>query len=126
MELRFHPEQQRCERRGDAYVFAGGSAHLRLEPVTAESLQMEAIELPMSGRHGETSESRLVVRLKRTASHWRSAVALSWSGSEPGVIDVDVEQRGDQWFFRCGSRIIQLDWTTQRASESVMNDSDGK
>jgi len=119
MELRFHPEQQRCERRNDAFLFRGKSAAMRLEPLTHESTRIEAAQLTVTGRHGEENDSMLVVRLNRNAAHWRNAVALSWGKSEQTMLDVDLDVQGEQWVFRCGSRLVSLDWTRGRVSESA-------
>ena len=118
MELRFHPEQQGCERRGEAFVFSGKSTALRIEPLTPEATRIEAAKLPVAGRHGEQNESTLVVRLNRSGAHWRNAVALSWATGQQPMIDVDLEVRGEQWVFRCGSRLVSLDWTNTPARSS--------
>ncbi|MHC4405625.1 MAG: DUF4962 domain-containing protein [Planctomycetota bacterium] len=117
MELRFHPEQQRCERHSEAFVFAGKSAVLRLESLTPEATRIEADKLSVMGRHGEKDGSMFVVRLNRNAARWRNAVALSWAKSQQPMINVDLDVRGEKWMFRCGSRLVSLDWTTGQASE---------
>jgi hypothetical protein len=115
MELRFHPEQQRCEPRNDAFVCAGKSAMLRIESLTPDATDFEATQVAVTGRHGQKNDSMLVVRLKRNAAYWRNAVALSWAMSQQPMIDVDLEMHGEQWVFHCGPRLVSLDWTTGRA-----------
>ena len=44
-------------------------------------------------------------------------MALSWGPNQQPIIDVDLEVRGQQWVFQCGSRQVSLDWTTGQASE---------
>ncbi len=115
LELRFHPEQQQSQREGDAFLFAGKSAMLRLEPLTTDDTQVAAAALELQGRHGEERDTMLTVQLNRHTAQWRNAVALSWSGADQQPIHVALEVRDQQWIFHCGSRSVLFDWTTGEA-----------
>jgi hypothetical protein len=117
LELRFHPEQSRCERDGDAFLFKGKSAVLRLEPLITAAIRIEAAPLAVEGRHGERDETMFAVRLVRNAASWRNAVALSWAEDGQTASDVDVDIHGDQWTFRCGPRLVSLNWQTGQISQ---------
>jgi hypothetical protein len=117
LELRFHPEQQSAGRDGPAFVFSGKSATLRIEPLTSESVQVEAAPLAMEGRHGEKEQTMFTLRLARTADHWRNAVALSWAESGQAVKQVELEPQGDVAVFRSGDRQVSLDWSSGEISD---------
>jgi hypothetical protein len=112
LELRFHPEHRTVQRDGNAFVFAGRSAVLRLEPRAAESTIIDAGDLPAAGRHGERGQSMFTVRLRRRAAHWRSVVALSWTERGRMAPNLDLETRNDEATFRFGDRLVSLNWKT--------------
>lgn len=112
LELRFHPDQQSCRREGDAFLFEGKSAVLRLEPLTTDSVQIDAGPLAMQGRHGEKDMTMYTVRLTRTAAQWRNVVAFSWAPSGQPVQQVEIETQGNVTTFRVGERKIFLHWTS--------------
>lgn len=118
LELRFHPESQDCRREGEAYLCAGKAATLRIEPLTAEAVQVEAAPLEVEGRQGEKGQTMFTVRLVRKAREWRNAVALSWSGSENPPRQVKFESKGSTAVFTCGRRLVALDWATGQAAET--------
>jgi hypothetical protein len=125
LELRFHPEQQRAERDGDAFVFPSQTAVLQLEPLTGEASRVEAAATGVAGRHGEADESLMTVRLTRTTADWRNAVALSWARNPAPPVDVELEQGDHQWVFRCGSQTVTLDWDTGHAAVRATESQDG-
>ncbi|MGI6418898.1 MAG: DUF4962 domain-containing protein [Thermoguttaceae bacterium] len=118
LELRFHPESQDCRREGEAYVCAGKAATLRIEPLTAEAVHVEAAPLEVEGRQGEKGQTMFTVRLIRKAGAWRNAVAFSWSGSESPPRQVTFESKGSAAVFTCGRRQVTLDWATGEAAET--------
>ena len=84
LELRFHPEQQDCERLDDAYLFSGKSAVLRLEPLTPEATRIEAGKLTVSG----TPRRRERVDVRRAAHPNRHPLAQRGGpvlGTEPAA-----------------------------------------
>jgi hypothetical protein len=121
LELRFHPEQQAGRRDGDAFLFSGESAVLRLDPLTPDGAEIEAAELAAEGRHGEKDQAMFAVRLTRKAAQWRNAVALSWAEVGRPVETVRLEQQGDMAVFRCGGRTVSLDRSTGRVDGGQAN-----
>lgn len=117
MELRFHPEQQRCERTGKAFSFQGKTASLRLEPLAPDGARIEAADVAIVDRHGGKDTSMFTVRLTRDGAEWRNAVALSWADRESQPAEVQLDARGEQWIFLCGTRTVSFDWQTRRVSE---------
>ena len=112
LELRFLPERQNGRRDGGAFLFSGKSAVLRLEPLTSESVQVEAGPVAVEGRHGEQDRTMFAVRLHRTAARWRNVVALSWGAADQPVPQVGIETQGDVTVFRSGDRTASLNWTS--------------
>jgi hypothetical protein len=118
LELRLHPEQSRCDRDGEAFVFNGESAVLRIEPLTMEETRVEAGLVAAEGRHGEKGETMFALRFVRTAAAWRHVAALSWADRGRTATDVDLDIRGDQWTFRCGPRAVSLNWRTGQTTQT--------
>lgn len=116
LELRFHPEQQTGRRDGAAFLFEGTQAVLRLEPLTADSVEIEADLLPMEGRHGEEDLTMFTVRLRRTADHWRNVVAFSWSLPSRPAKQIQIRTHGDLTTLHSGGRTVALDWTSSTAT----------
>ena len=116
MELRFHPEQN-GDQRENSYLFTGKSAVLRLTPLTTDAVQVEAGDVPIVDRHGESGVTMFTVQLKHTATTWRNAVALTWTKTGKRPLDVTLDTRGSQWTFQCGLKAITFDWTTKQASQ---------
>jgi hypothetical protein len=119
LELRFHPEEQSGRRDGEAFVFAGRSAALRLEPLTAESIHVDAAPVAAAGRHGEQGQTLFAVRLVRTAAHWRNAVALSWAPAGRPIRKVHLDARGDLAVFRSGDRTVSLNWASGEVADTA-------
>ena len=115
LELRFHPEQQTGRRDGGAFLFEGTSSVLRLEPLTTDSLQIDATPLAMEGRHGEKDLSMYTVRLTRAAAEWQNVVAFSWARSGQPAKQVAVQTQDDVTTFRSGDRVFSVDWSTSAA-----------
>ena len=116
LELRFHPESAIGRKDGDSFVFAGKSALLRLDPLTAEDTAVEAAELPIEGRHGEDGLTMLTVRLTRSATRWRNAVALSWAKAGRPAATVKIDAQADATLLRVGDREVLLNWSTGKLS----------
>ena len=116
LELRFHPESAAGGRDGEAFVFTGKTARLRLDPLTGEDAHIETAELPAEGRHGEKEETMLTVRLSRKAAQWRNAVTLSWATRDKPIKKVRLEPKDDTWTFASDDREAILNWTTGRVS----------
>ena len=116
LELRFHPEQPTARRDGEAFVFTGKSAQLRIEPFTDESTRIEAVALPAEGRHGAKTQTMFAVRLQKTADRWRNLVAFSWGPVGRPVPTVQFEQRGDVMTFRSRGRSLSLDWASGKVT----------
>jgi hypothetical protein len=77
LELRFPPEQQTGLRDGAAWTFESKQARLRVKPLTADSVKIDAAPLTMEGRHGEKDLTMFTLRLTRTADQWRNVIAFS-------------------------------------------------
>jgi hypothetical protein len=122
LELRFHPEQQTGRPDGAGFLFEGESAVLRLEPLTAESVRVDAAPLAIEGRHGERDQTMFTVRLARTADHWQNVVALSWAAAGQPVKQVKIERQGTVTTFRSGDRAVSLDWSTSPAKLGPANE----
>ena len=80
LELRFHPEQE-AVRNGNVFLATGKRATVRLEPLTAEGLQIAAESMPLPGHEDQAKTSMFTIRLNTRRSAWRNAVALSWSAA---------------------------------------------
>jgi len=72
LELRFHPDQQTGRRDGRAFLFEGKSAALRLEPLTPDSVPIDAGPRALEGRHGAKDLTLFTVRLMQTAAQMRT------------------------------------------------------
>jgi hypothetical protein len=115
LELRFHPEQQTGRPDGAAFLFEGKTAVLRFEPLTTDSVEIEAASLAMEGRHGEKDLTMMTLRLTRTTGRWRNIVALSWAPSDRAAAKVTSETHGDVTTFHTGRRSFSLDWANSTA-----------
>jgi len=115
LELRFHPEQQTGRPDGAAFLFEGKTAVLRFEPLTTDSVEVEAASLAMEGRHGEKDLTMMTLRLTRTTGRWRNIVALSWAPSDRAAAKVTSETHGDVTTFHTGRRSFSLDWANSTA-----------
>ena len=108
-ELRFHPEYPASQVDDGTYLSRGKKAVLRLDPLTLGEVQVTAAEMPAKDRDGKQT-SFFTVRLEARKARWRNAVALSWSPVEDTPVRVILEQDGDRWLFKAGSRSVALDW----------------
>jgi hypothetical protein len=111
LELRFHPEQESV-RDGNVFMATGKKATMRLEPLTAEGIQIAGESVPLPGRHNQDNASMFTIRLSTRRALWQNAVALSWSpvGKEPSR--VTLLDTGQKWTFVVKGRNLTLDWTT--------------
>jgi hypothetical protein len=116
LELRFHPEQQTARRDGAAFLFESKTAILRVEPLTADSVEIDAAPLAMEGRHGEKDLTMFTLRLTRIADQWRNAVAFCWAKTGQPVEHVESETQGDMTTFRVGHQCVTLNWTKATAT----------
>ncbi len=112
LELRFHPEQQTARRDGAAFLFEGKAAVLRLEPLTADSVEIEAAPLAMEGRHGENDLTMFTIGLTRTADQWRNVVAFSWKTTGRPVKHVTIQTQGDLTTLASSEHEFMLDWSS--------------
>ena len=116
LELRFHPESAIGRKDGAAFVFAGKSALLRLDPLTTKDTAVEAAEVPIEGRHGEDGLTMLAVRLTRKTTRWRNVVALSWANVGRPVATVQIDVQADATLLRVGDKQVLLNWATGEVS----------
>jgi len=114
LELRFHPEQQKAERRGNAFLMRGKKALLRLEVLTPGGATASAEALPTAGRHGDEGKPMFTIRLQRRGRAWRSAVALSWSAADAEPKAVALTADGDRWTFNASGRRVTFNWRDGR------------
>jgi hypothetical protein len=114
LELRFHPEASQAERVGNAFVAAGASSCLRVEPLTTEGVEVAAEEIEGESRAGQ-SFAMYTIRLSRRAAAWRQATALTWSaaGAEPPAVALDTT--GDRWRFRVEGRGVEFGWSRRES-----------
>lgn len=112
LELRFHLESAISRKDGNAFVFVGKSAALRLDPLTTTDTTLEAAELSIEGRHGEDSQTMLTVRLTRKASQWRNVVALCGAKVGRLVATVQVDAQADATILQIGDKRLLLSWAT--------------
>lgn len=110
LELRFHPEQAAARRDGVAFLLEGKKAILRIEPLTLDSVEVEAAPLKIEGRHSEDNLSLFTLRLSRTADKWRNVVAFSWAPLDQVPAKVGFETNGDTVTFRVGEDSFRLEW----------------
>jgi len=115
LELRFHPEQSRADKEGEAFIMRSNRAVLRFEELTGDGVTVAAENLPAAGREGENDSSLFTLRLSTDRSHWRNAVALSWARADAKPVSVTLKAEGDTWRFTAGARTASLDWKTGKA-----------
>lgn len=117
LELRFHPEATKATRDGAALVIPGKRSVLRIEPLTAEDVEVTAEEVRGEGRKGKEL-SLFTIRLCAERAQWRNAVAFSWSAAGTAPARVTCRPAQDAWTFAAGTRRVALDWRTGEASET--------
>lgn len=115
LELRFHPESERAERDGNAFLVAGAKTSLRLELLTPDGVAASAEKSP-SGSGGKGGEALFAIRLGTEKKAWRNAVAISWAprGSAPPRVGLAV--RGKTWTFTSPRLSVRLDPETGAAT----------
>jgi len=111
LELRFHPEQETV-REGGAFLARGERATLRIEPLVPQGVRITAEPTTLPGERGRKQSSMFALRLAVHGSHWRTAVALSWSAAGVEPARVSLKTDNDRWTFGDGGRTIALDWST--------------
>lgn len=109
LDLRFHPEYAGTPLDGAGILCQGKRAVLRIEPLTAEDVEVSARELTGKDRNGNPA-AMFTVQLTKTASAWRNAVAFTWcaAGQEPAR--VALERGAGRWTFRAGERSFTVDF----------------
>lgn len=112
LELRFHPEQAAVRLPAGAFVADGARTTLRIAPLTDDGVIATYGEVAALGDRQGTDGRLRVVRLTKSASAWRNAVALSW-GRPPA--SVSLMRVGDRWKFEAAGRIVEFDWATSEA-----------
>jgi len=115
LELRFHPEARAVTQEGSVFTAQGEGAALRVEALTTMGVEASAGDIAGEGRHGEQNFSMYTMRLQKSGTGWRNAVALSWSKSGAQPAPVTLSQAGDVWTFATEGRRIIFDWTTGEA-----------
>ena len=115
LELRFHPEQGEATRDGEALLFGGEKAALRLEPLTLEGVAVAAEDVAGEGRHGGGDFRMFTVRLSTERATWRNAVALSWSASAARPAKVALSAEPESWTFTAGERMVVFSWAAGEA-----------
>lgn len=119
LELRFHPEQQGAAKEGSAYLCRGKRADLRVEPLTVEGVKIRNQEMAGQDRHGGSSLHLFTIRLQTDQSHWRNAVALSWTKAGEPPPKVRMKATSGVWTFRTGRERIDFDWDSSAATLRV-------
>ncbi|MBN2505076.1 MAG: DUF4962 domain-containing protein [Verrucomicrobia bacterium] len=116
LELRFHPETNRCARDGEAFVLSGQHALLRLEPLAASGSDAAAEALPARDRLDGDGPPLFTIRLRKQAAQWRAATALSWAPNGQSPKKVTWEGDVHTWRFHAGTNTVDLDWLTAKAA----------
>jgi len=111
LELRFHPEQP-AERQENAFLAQGKQAVLRIEPLTAEGVEVSGEAMPLAARHGRKESGIFALRLRTEQEKWLNAVALSWSRAEEKPPRVALRAEGRRWAFAVRDRTLTLNWDT--------------
>ena len=110
LELRFHPEHP-LEKAGEAgYIANGEKAVLRLEPLTAEGLEIEVGDAGMRYLNNPRAAPMSDIRLSCESSKWRNVVALSWARIGELPTRVVLNRRGEEWIVQAGRRKLVLKW----------------
>ena len=116
LELRFHPEQDKAERDGEAFLTRGKKAVLRLEPLTGHDIEIAAQAIRAEGREGGEATTMHTIRLRTQRARWLNAVALSWSPVGGAPKQVTFHEGGDVWSFAIADRSVSLNLKTQTAT----------
>ena len=118
LELRFHPEQERCERDGPSFVMLSKRSVLRVEPLVLDGVELAAETVASQGRHGEDSEM-FAIRVSKNAQAWRSAVAISWTAQGKQPTKCRLEAAEDRWRIVAGQRQWLFQWASGRLEPVV-------
>lgn len=105
LELRFHPEFAGSRQVDGAFLFRGNKALLRLEPLTADGVEIGTGNLPMKRENGDSADL-FTVRLTARRARWRNAMALSWAAAGGDPVRVTLERGSGGWIFRAGKRTV--------------------
>ena len=116
LELRFHPEQGKAQKDGNAFLIQGENTLMRIDPLTDAGVSISAEDVPGEGRHGETDWSMFTIRMINRTSRWRNAVALSWT-TEGSLVKVALQEAQNTWTFSVDSRIVEFDLVTGEATQ---------
>ena len=115
-ELRFHPEQMKADRDGNAFITRGDLASMRLDVLTPENTALSTEVMDIILRGDLTHKEKInTVRLIKKASSWRNAVAITWSDIKAAPKKVSVEKAGDVWTFTAGGERVKFDWKSGKA-----------
>jgi len=109
LELRFHPEQQKAEEMGTAFLCRGQNAVLRLEPLIQADVRVTGEIVSGQDRHAQELPL-FTIRLQTQRPQWRQATALSWGASDKPPVAVKLISRGDIWMFEAEGRKAGYDW----------------
>lgn len=111
LELRFHLESAGAQQAGGVVIAQGQRTILRVAPLTlANVTETYAEETALDPRQGVDGRLR-TLRLAKSASSWRNAVAFSW-GSTPPVVTLSAGS--SLWQFRVSGRNVDYEWSTGR------------
>ncbi|MFC1712378.1 DUF4962 domain-containing protein [Candidatus Poribacteria bacterium] len=114
LELRFHPEQGAAQKDGKTFLVKGENTLMRVDPLTGANVNISAEDIAGEGRHGEADWSMFTIRMNTQSSHWRNAVALSWT-TKDSPVDVNLKETQNIWTFSAGHRTVEFDWATGTA-----------
>jgi hypothetical protein len=122
LELRFHPETREhpeireSEKDGTAFIARGEQAVLRMEPLTLDGVNVGVTKTVAGSSQGAKERSTFTLWCPKKVTHWRNAVAFSWSktGMEPLKVTYRVD--GDNWVFSAGQHSVAFNWRAERAS----------
>ncbi|MHB9027931.1 MAG: DUF4962 domain-containing protein [Candidatus Latescibacterota bacterium] len=114
LELRFHPEQQTVERRGNTLIMNCEKSKFSFSVLTPTSAELSAEQLPLIDRRFAKDEF-LTIRLRHNGKIWRNAVAFSWSEKSSGPVPVSLQDDGNVWIFKAGSKTVRFDWETENS-----------
>ncbi|MEW6358263.1 MAG: DUF4962 domain-containing protein [Planctomycetota bacterium] len=121
LEVRFHPEQPKATRDGNAFTMTGKGAALRLEILTPRDIKVVAEDVKGEDREGHKDRkdkdwSMFTIRPMTKRAHWQNAVALSWSKADAKPARVQLQTDGDNWRFTADGRTVTFDWKTGEAN----------
>jgi len=115
LELRFHPEEKTTREADGEFVFTGKKAALRIDPLTRAEVETDSGEDATVGQLEKAKDPLFSIRLRKTASAWRNAVALTWSAAGAEPVKVHLSEQGECWTFTSGGRAVSLDWATGKS-----------